>query len=135
MCDAAGRPLGSLVTAGQRHESPLLLDLILSTPLTGRMPKRTLADRGYSSPRNRALLRAMGSRPVIPMREDELERLKAQGLPVPRFERKAYRGRNVVERLVGRLKEHRRIATRYEKLAVNFHSMLRLACIRFYLNQ
>jgi transposase len=135
MCDAAGRPLGSLVTAGQRHESPLLLDLILSTPLSGPMPKRTLGDKGYSSPRNRRLLRALGSRAVIPMRKDELARLAELGLGRPRFERKAYKGRNVIERLVGRLKEYRRIATRYEKLAVNFHSMIRLACIRFFLNQ
>ena len=48
-------------------------------------------------------------------------------------DRRAYRGRNVVERCVGRLKEFRRVATRYEKLAVNFGAMVTLAMIVLYL--
>ena len=66
-------------------------------------------------------------RPVIPTRKDEPRRED--------FDREAYRRRNVVERLVGRLKECRRLATRYEKLAVNFLAMIHLAMIRFYLGR
>lgn len=50
-----------------------------------------------------------------------------------RFDRAAYRERNVVERLINRLKQHRAIATRYEKLAETFHALLTLACILLWL--
>jgi len=54
-------------------------------------------------------------------------------LPWTSADKKGYRGRNVVERCVGRLKEFRRIATRYEKLALNFAGMVTLAMIVIYL--
>jgi len=50
----------------------------------------------------------------------------------PVFDRAAYRRRNVVERCVGWLKQARRVATRFEKLAVNFLAMLKLAMIQRY---
>ena len=50
-----------------------------------------------------------------------------------KFDRPAYRQRAVVEQCVGWMKESRRIGTRFEKLAVNFHGMLQLAMIRRYL--
>ncbi|WP_387492208.1 transposase, partial [Photorhabdus sp. RM96S] len=49
------------------------------------------------------------------------------------FDHKTYRRRNVVERCFGRLKEHRRIATRYEKTARNYIAMVKLGCIRLFL--
>jgi transposase len=49
------------------------------------------------------------------------------------FDARAYRGRNVVERCVGRLKHCHRIASRFEKLAVNFEAMVTLAMITIYL--
>ncbi len=45
------------------------------------------------------------------------------------MDRAAYRERNVVERLINRLKQWRRIATRYEKRAANYQAMLRVAAI------
>ena len=69
---------------------------------------------------------------VIPMRENEhVENRDCFG----RFDKRAYRGRNVVERCVGRLKNCRRICTRFEKLAVNFAAMVTLAMIVMYLRQ
>jgi transposase len=59
---------------------------------------------------------------VIPTRKDQR--------PNPRFDRAAYRQRNIIERVVGWLKEQRRLATRFEKLAVNFHAMVKLAMIQ-----
>ena len=56
---------------------------------------------------------------------------KRRGRP-PTFCRATYRRRNVVERLVGWLKEHRRIATRFEKLACSFLTMVRLSFMRRY---
>jgi transposase len=52
-----------------------------------------------------------------------------------KFDREAYRRRNVVERCVGWLKENRRLATRYEKLAVNFLALVKLAMIRLCLRK
>ncbi|AIA46928.1 transposase (IS4 family) protein [Serratia sp. FS14] len=48
------------------------------------------------------------------------------------LERDAYRNGNVVERCFGRLKEYRRIATRYNKTARNYLAMVKLGCIRLY---
>lgn len=66
---------------------------------------------------------------VIPHKDNELARHD----PRVRFDREAYRDRHVVEQCVGWLKENRRIGTRFEKLAVNFHGMLQLATIKRYL--
>ena len=50
-----------------------------------------------------------------------------------KFDREAYRQRNVVERCIGWMKENRRVAIRYEKLAINYLGMLKLAMIQRYL--
>ena len=58
---------------------------------------------------------------------------KADQAPNPAFDRAAYCQRNVVERLINRLKQHRRIATRYEKRAANDLAMLTVTCILLWL--
>ena len=58
---------------------------------------------------------------------------KANEVADPGFDRVAYRERNVVERLINRLKQWRRIATRYEKRAANYLAMLTLAAIVLWL--
>lgn len=58
---------------------------------------------------------------MIPTRSDQ---------PRERLNRRKYRGRNVVERCIGWLKESRRVATRYEKLANHYLAMLKLAMIQ-----
>jgi transposase len=54
---------------------------------------------------------------------------KADQEPLPTFERAAYRERNAVERLINRLKQWRRVATRYEKRAANYLAMLTIAAV------
>ncbi len=89
-------------------------------------PSAVAGDKGYSYPRVRAWLRRHGIRAVIPMRSNQ----RARGYRTARaFDREAYRDRNVVERCVGWLKEPRRIVTRFEKLAVNFLAMVKIAMI------
>lgn len=66
--------------------------------------------------------------PVIPHKLNE----QARHDPFEWFDAVTYRGRCVVEQCVGWLKEFRRIGTRFEKLAVNFHGMLQLAMIKRY---
>jgi transposase len=65
----------------------------------------------------RAYLRRRGIRAVIPTRQDQRAN--------PHFDRQTYRRRNVMERCVGWLKENRRLATRYEKLAVNYLAVVK----------
>lgn len=130
--DGTGVPLAVLVTAGQAHESAHLERVVervrLKRPGRGRprcRPKRLAGDKGYSQPRIRRYLARRGIRAVIPRRSDQ-----RPGDRRHRFDRAAYRRRSVVERCVGWLKENRRLATRHEKLAVNFQAMATLAAIR-----
>jgi transposase len=74
-------------------------------------------------------LREHGIGAVIPERQDQKK--NRRGRP-PSFDPKAYRRRCVIEQCVGWLKECRRIATRFEKLALNFLTMLKLAMIERY---
>ena len=86
---------------------------------------RVVGDKGYSSPKARRTARRRGIQPVIPTKKDER--------PQRRFDRDLYRERNRVERCINRLKQYRRVATRYEKLAANFLAMLIIAAILMWL--
>ena len=91
-----------------------------------------VADRGYDAGAFRRHLRRRGIRCVIPeKRVPAGKRRRRRGRP-PTFCRATYRQRNVVERMVGWLKEHRRIATRFEKLASSFLAMVKLSFMRRY---
>ena len=85
-------------------------------------------DKGYRADWIDEYLDDLGIRPVIPSKanEDRDARL------VP-FDCDAYRRRNIVERLIGWLKESRRIFSRFEKTAKNFGGMLKMAFIQQYL--
>lgn len=95
-----------------------------------RRPQRVAADRAYSAQRIRRWLRAHHIQAVIPPKQHRGAR--RAGRPVS-YNRTHYRGRNVVERCVGWLKEWRALATRYEKLAVNYRQLVQLAFIERYL--
>jgi transposase len=120
--DGRGVPLGALVTAGQSHESVSFETLMDTVAIRGRRrPEAVAGDKGYSYPRVRRWCRRRRIEAVIPTRSDQ---------PRERLDRRKYRGRNVVERCIGWLKESRRVATRYEKLATHFLAMIRLAMIQ-----
>ena len=76
--------------------------------------KELLGDKAYDSDPFRKALREDGITPVIPGRANRKKRI--------RHDKEAYKGRNVIERCYCRLKDFRRIATRYDKLARNFFS-------------
>ena len=121
-----------VLTAGERHEQPLLPLLMErgAVKRAGRgrpriLPERVAGDKGYSSPTVRRYLQERRIVAVIPTKADEV--------PDPAFDQAAYRERNVVERLINRLKQWRRIATRYEKRAANYAAMLTVAAILFWL--
>ena len=120
------------LSGGARHEQPMLPLLMergaVKRPGRGQpriRPDRVAGDKGYSSPTARRYLKERKIGTVIPA--------KANEVPDPSFDREAYRERNVVERLINRLKQWRRIATRYEKWATNSLAMLTLAAIVLWL--
>lgn len=127
--DGQGTPLAVGVTAGQRHESTQFELIVEAVPLRrGQWPDRLAGDKGYSAKRIRQWLGARNIGDAIPTRTDEQRSRRERS-----FLQESYRRRNVVERCVGWLKEARRIATRFEKLAINYLAMLKLAMIGRYL--
>jgi len=129
--DGRGLPLAAEVTAGQRHDSTRFEGLMNAVRIGRRSrPARVAGDKGYSFPRIRRWLRRHGIAAVIPQKSNQLARHRGHPL---NFDKDAYKRRSVIECCMGWLKECRRIATRFEKLALNFLAMIKLAIIRRYL--
>jgi transposase len=108
LTDAFCRPLAFLLTGGQ------VADCIAADTLLDRMPATSilLGDKGYDSNAVRRKIEGRGVAPNIPPKINR--RWKSCFSPV------LYRDRNAIERMFGRIKDFRRIATRYDKLAQNF---------------
>jgi transposase len=121
-----------VVTVGQRHEAVVFEQLMEQGSVNRvgrgrpkRRPRRVSGDKRYSSGKIRQYLRQRGIRMTIPRKTNERR--------TGPFARALYRTRNRVERLINRLKQSRRIATRYEKRAENYLAMLTLAAIMLWL--
>lgn len=122
------------LTAGQTHESWELISLLEGTDVgdyRGRpvlFPVQLAADKGYRADWIDEYLLDQGIEPVIPSKANEDREARSVA-----FDAASYRQRNIVERLIGWLKESRRVLTRFEKTARNFRAMMTLACIQRYL--
>ncbi len=121
VCDGRGTPLAASVGPGQEHDTRRVTDVLTLALRFGR-PRRVGGDKAYSVTWVRAWIARRGIVPVVPTRVDQVHD--------ETFDRDVYRRRNVIERLVGWLKESRRVATRYEKLAATYLGMVKLAMIR-----
>ena len=115
IADAAGRAVAFKLAPGQAHELPHAVPLLDRLP---GVPGWVVADRGLSSHAFRERIWDMGARPAIPPKANEAP------VACPPW---IYNNRERVERLWGRLKEWRAIATRYEKTARSFLGVLCLA--------
>lgn len=115
IADAGGRAVAFALAPGRADELPLAPDLLGRLPDT---PFWVVVDRGYSSHALRDRIRSDKTRPAIPSGRTE------ERLACPAW---AYVNRDRVERLWGRLKEWRAVATRYEKTARSFTAVLCLA--------
>ena len=84
-----------------------------------------IADKGYDADRVRLCIRAQGAIPNIPNKSNRKKRY--------RWKKSIYRQRNLVERFFNKLKNFRRIATRYDKLGATFFAFVQLASVRIWL--
>lgn len=111
-----GHPVTVQLTGANAADSPHLPGLI-----AGVETAAVLADKGYDSDANRAAIRAQGAEPCIPPRKNRTERIE--------YDRHLYRERSAVELYFGRIKQYRRVATRYDKKARNYLGFVWLASI------
>ena len=116
LTDALGLPLSLLLSGGQESEITYAERLI-----SKYHSQYLLADRGYDSDAFRAILKKKNVIPVIPGRKNRLRSID--------YDKHIYKERNIIERCFGRLKEFRRVATRYDKTAVMLHGTLLVATI------
>jgi len=136
LCDGAGHPLHFELTAGQTHEAAAFDAVMVGAdahlfdargePIA--WPAALAGDKGYRADWIDDYLLDLGITPVIPSKVNE----DRDARPAE-FDQDVYRDRNIIERLIGWLKECRRVFSRFEKTAKNFAGMIRLAFIQRYL--
>jgi transposase len=108
LVDSKGRPLNFIVTGGQVHDSQVVGEVLD----TSKPPLAVAADKAYDSQEVRQQILDEGALPVIPSRSNAAKKAYCP--------KRIYRHRHKIENYFCRIKDWRRIATRYDKLARNF---------------
>src|ERR1700712_3215879 len=115
VCDEKGRPLVLLLTPGNVHDCKVAQICIEALPPSAAL----VGDKGYDSQALREWLEERGTQPVIPPRKNRKVQYD--------YDRAIYKQRNVIERMFCRLKDWRRIATRFDRNVKNFLGAVALA--------
>ena len=121
LADARGRPVHAVLGAGQQHDCTRALELLQAVRKTGKV----LADKAYDTNQVLAAVAALGAQAVIP---SQSRRRIARPVDAA-----CYRQRNQIERLMGRLKQFRRLATRYDKTASSYLGFVHFVCALLWL--
>jgi len=119
--DALGNPIRFILTAGQSSECKQAEALI-----EGFAPEYVIADKGYDADAFITAIQSLQAIPVVPPKKNR--KLARE------YDEQLYRERNLVERVFQKLKHYRRIATRYERLAITYQAMLCLVASVIWLN-
>ena len=124
MCDDVGRPIILLLSEGQMSDHKGARMILNALPQASSL----IADKGYDSNWFRAALIERGIKPCIPPKKERKVQLA--------YDKTLYRTRHKIENMFGKLKDWRRIATRYDRCAHTFFSAICIAAtVAFYLNQ
>jgi putative transposase len=118
--DALGLPLRLIGSAGQRNDIAFAHELV-----DGLEAEAMIADKGYDADHLCDRLVQTGAKVVIPPKRNR----KVQRP----YDVQLYKERNLIERFFNKLKQFRRVATRYDKLLANFIGFVKLAAIAIWL--
>ena len=119
--DSKGRPLNFTLTGGQVHDSQVVEEVLD----TAKAPLAVAADKAYDSQAVRQQIKDEGALPVIPSRSNATKKAYCP--------KRIYRQRHKIENFFCRIKDWRRIATRYDKLARNFLAAAQLVAALYWI--
>jgi putative transposase len=118
--DALGLPVRLIASPGQRNDIAYAHELI-----DGFQAQCTIADKGYDANHLIDKIGEMQAAVVIPPKRNRKDQRP--------YDASLYKERNIIERFFSKLKQFRRVATRYDKLLANFMGFVKLAAIAIWL--